>query len=81
MFPLANLVATGQVKLGDFIRIDMDGRGKMTFVKEAEGALVPVLLEKYGPEVTQSAIAMKAGKGTAGSRGRELGTAPLLDRK
>ncbi len=26
VFPLANLVATGQVKLGDFIRIDIDGR-------------------------------------------------------
>ena len=52
VFPLANLVATGQVKLGDFIRIDIDTNGKMTFVKEAEGALVPVLLERYGPEAT-----------------------------
>jgi len=50
VFPLANLVATGQVKLGDLIRIDLDANGQMTFVKEAEGALVPVLLEKYGPE-------------------------------
>src|SRR3974390_421987 len=41
VFPLANLVATGQIKLGDFIRIDMDTTGQMTFVKEAEGALVP----------------------------------------
>src|SRR3954470_10775026 len=47
VFPLANLVATSQVKLGDFIRIDR-ANGKMTFTKEAEGALVPVLLEKYG---------------------------------
>ncbi len=47
VFPLANLVATGQVKLGDFIRIDVDAAGKLTFVKEAEGALVPVLLERY----------------------------------
>src|SRR5579884_2077130 len=47
VFPLANLVATGQVKLGDFIRIDMNAAGSMVFVKEAEGALVPVLLEKY----------------------------------
>ncbi len=81
VFPLANLVATGQVKLGDYIRIDLDGQGKMTFVKEAEGALVPVLLERYGPEVTQAAAAMKAGKGASSSRGCELGTAPLLDRK
>ena len=50
VFPLANLVATGQVKLGDFIRIDIEPDGRMKFVKEAEGALVPVLLEKYGPE-------------------------------
>ncbi len=81
VFPLANLVATGQVKLGDYIRIDLDAQGNMTFVKEAEGALVPVLLERYGPEVTQTAAAMKAGKGASGSRGRELGTASLLDRK
>ena len=47
VFPLANLVATGQVKLGDFIRIDMKD-SRMTFIKEAEGALVPVLLERYG---------------------------------
>ena len=81
VFPLANLVATGQVKLGDYIRIDLDGQGKMTFVKEAEGALVPVLLERYGPEATQAAAAAsKAGKAT-GTRVRELGTAPLLDRK
>ncbi len=48
VFPLANLVATGQVKLGDFIRVDLLGENKLTFVKEAEGAMVPVLLERYG---------------------------------
>ncbi|MGB8889451.1 MAG: AAA family ATPase [Candidatus Korobacteraceae bacterium] len=82
VFPLANLVATGQVKLGDFIRIDMNGAGKLTFVKEAEGALVPVLLERYGPEA--SAHVAAAGKGSkiaASGRGREVGTAPSLDRK
>ena len=77
VFPLANLVATGQVKLGDFIRIDIDGQGKMTFTKEAEGALVPVLLEKYGPEFTNAAAA-KAGRG-AGAR-REAGAPSLLDK-
>ena len=50
VFPLADLVATRQVKLGDFIRIDRDSSSRMTFVKEAEGALVPVLLERYGLE-------------------------------
>jgi hypothetical protein len=78
VFPLANLVATGQIKLGDFIRIDMDPAGKMTFVKEAEGALVPVLLEKYGPEfVTQNNVA-KAGRPV--SR-REAASGSLLDHK
>lgn len=78
VFPLANLVATGQVKLGDFVRIDMDMAGKMTFIKEAEGALVPVLLEKYGPEfVSQSAVA-RAGKSVGR---REAAGGSLLDHK
>ena len=77
VFPLANLVATGQVKLGDFIRIDIGGDGNMTFTKEAEGALVPVLLEKYGPEFTTAAAA-KASRG-AGSR-REANASNLLDK-
>ena len=65
VFPLANLVATGQIKLGDFVRIDMEADGRMKFVKEAEGALVPVLLEKYGPEfaVPAAAKATRAGSG------------------
>jgi len=76
VFPLANLVATGQVKLGDFIRIDIGSNGNLTFVKEAEGALVPVLLERYGPEATaQAAAATKSGRSAVASRGRELGTA------
>ncbi len=48
VFPLANLVATGQVRLGDFVRVDLTPEGKLTFIKEAEGAMVPVLLERYG---------------------------------
>jgi ATP-dependent Clp protease ATP-binding subunit ClpA len=48
--PLADLVATNQVKLGDFIRIDRNSTGEMTFTRKAEGALVPILLERYGPQ-------------------------------
>src|SRR6201987_2165070 len=59
VFPLANLVATGQVKLGDFVRIDIAGESRLTFVKEAEGAMVPVLLERYeatgGPPAAERA--------------------------
>jgi ATP-dependent Clp protease ATP-binding subunit ClpA len=48
VFPMANLVATGQIRLGDFVRVDLNGEGRMTFVKEAEGAMVPMLMERYG---------------------------------
>src|SRR6266702_2733235 len=41
VYPLANLLATEQVRLGDLIKIDWDGEHKqMTFVRESEGALV-----------------------------------------
>ncbi len=79
VFPLANLVATGQIKLGDFIRIDMDAANKIVFVKEAEGALVPVLLEKYGAEYAAQTASTKAGRSAAGRR--EMGAASLLDNK
>ncbi|MFB3813033.1 MAG: AAA family ATPase [Terriglobales bacterium] len=78
VFPLANLVATGQVKLGDFVRIDMNQEGRMVFVKEAEGALVPVLLEKYGSEF--GAQSQTARARTAANR-RDASAAPLLDHK
>jgi ATP-dependent Clp protease ATP-binding subunit ClpA len=78
VFPLANLVATGQVKLGDFVRIDLNSAGHMVFVKEAEGALVPVLLEKYGNELGTQTHTARAR--SAASR-RDVGAAPLLDHK
>ncbi len=78
VFPLANLVATGQIKLGDFVRIDMNNDGRMVFVKEAEGALVPVLLEKYGNEFSAQPQTVRAR--TAAGR-RDLGAASPLDHK
>jgi ATP-dependent Clp protease ATP-binding subunit ClpA len=78
VFPLANLVATAQVRLGDFIRIDLNAEGTMTFVKEAEGALVPVLLEKYGPEFTAQSAARV---GRAARRDAAVSGGPLLDHK
>lgn len=62
VFPLANLVATGQLKLGDFVRIDRKPDGRVEFIKEAEGALVPVLLEKYGAELAAGAGASGGGR-------------------
>ena len=81
VFPLANLVATGQIKLGDFIRIDMK-EGQLTFTKEAEGALVPVLLEKYGDLAGTTPAAARAARGGI-AKHREFGgiAPPLLDHK
>src|ERR1700687_2816188 len=43
VYPLASLLATEQVSLGDVISIDWDGtEACLKFSKEAEGALVPV---------------------------------------
>ena len=41
VYPLANLLATQQVRMGDLVRVDWDGEHKeLTFVREREGALV-----------------------------------------
>jgi ATP-dependent Clp protease ATP-binding subunit ClpB len=41
VYPLANLLATQQVKMGDLVRVDWDGVHKeLTFVREQEAALV-----------------------------------------
>jgi ATP-dependent Clp protease ATP-binding subunit ClpB len=78
VFPLANLVATGQVKLGDFIRVDLDAEGRITFVKEAEGAMVPMLMERYGAAAGTPALAARAARPMAR---REFGATPASDTK
>ncbi|MDP9147612.1 MAG: AAA family ATPase, partial [Acidobacteriota bacterium] len=41
VYPLANLLATEQVRLGDLVRIDWDGEHNLlTFVRDGEGALI-----------------------------------------
>ncbi len=79
VFPLANLVATGQVKLGDFVRIDMTPEGKLTFIKEAEGAMVPMLLERYGAAAAAPPLAARTARGV--SNRREFGATGTLDGK
>jgi ATP-dependent Clp protease ATP-binding subunit ClpB len=78
VFPLANLVATGQVKLGDFIRVDMNGEGSLTFVKEAENAMVPMLMERYGAAAGPTPLAARAAR-TVGRR--EFGASPNAESK
>jgi ATP-dependent Clp protease ATP-binding subunit ClpB len=78
VFQLANLVATSQVKLGDFIRIDLNAEGRLTFVKEAENAMVPMLLERYGAATGAPPMARTAR--TIAAR-REFGATGTLDSK
>src|SRR5437764_1161493 len=75
VFPLANLVATGQVKLGDFVRVDMASENNMIFVKEAENAMAPMLLERYGAAVNQTSA--KVARTAAGNR-RDFGASPSV---
>jgi ATP-dependent Clp protease ATP-binding subunit ClpB len=78
VFQLANLVATSQVKLGDFIRIDLSPEGRLTFVKEAENAMVPMLVERYGT-ATGPAMAVRAARTAAGRR--DFGATGTVDTK
>ena len=77
VFQLANLVATGQIKLGDFIRIDMSPEGKLMFIKEAENAMVPMLLERQG--AAAGALPMARPARTVARR--EFGATGTLDSK
>jgi ATP-dependent Clp protease ATP-binding subunit ClpB len=77
VFQLANLVATGQIKLGDFIRIDLSAEGNLVFIKEAENAMVPMLLERHG--AAAGALPMSRPARTVARR--EFGATGTLDPK
>jgi len=56
VYPLASLLATEQVMLGDVLSIDWDGTSSgLSFVKEAEGALLPI--DSPAPETMAAAAA------------------------
>jgi len=58
VYPLANLLATEQVKLGDMLCIDWDeGEGRLIFQKEGEGAVVPAPVSQPQPAGAQAARA------------------------
>jgi ATP-dependent Clp protease ATP-binding subunit ClpA len=60
VYPLANLLATEQVHLGDLVKIDWDGEhGLLTFVREGEGALV----NNPPPQIGQTAAAAEVRDG------------------
>jgi hypothetical protein len=60
VYPLANLLATEQVHLGDLVCIDWDRQHKeLTFAREGEGALVSPAV----PQIGQLAAAAEAKDG------------------
>jgi len=68
------------VKLGDFVRVDLLGESKLTFVKEAEGAMVPVLLERYGAAAAMPAVASARAVRPVAQR-KEFGAGSLNENK
>ena len=68
VYPIANLLATDQVTIGDVLSIDWDGSSDhLSFHKEAEGALLPVASPEPG---------LLADAAAAISDGRTISTSP-----
>jgi ATP-dependent Clp protease ATP-binding subunit ClpB len=64
VFPLANLLASGQIGLGDLVIVDYDSCGnRLTFAKEEQGALVGSTM---GPAPVQAPYAPAVGAGADG---------------
>jgi ATP-dependent Clp protease ATP-binding subunit ClpB len=83
VYPLANLLATEQVHVGDLVRIDWDGLAKtLSFIRESEGALI----ETPSPMASRAAAMAEARDGkaleapaeaAAASAGPPAGTLPV----
>jgi len=70
--PLANLLATDQVRYGDFLCVDWDdSMGRLTFLREAEGVAIPILARRRKPQIA------RAVQGT----GAEIGVSSPLEPK
>ena len=60
--PMSNLIATDQVRGGDWIKVDFDdSRGCMTFVKEAEGLPVHAMADLIDHSIAIPALALSSG--------------------
>ena len=71
VFPLASLVATGQVKFGDFVQVDLSTEGRLTFIKEAEGV-------NPKPELDQDVANVKSVAARASSSGTSIFSYPRM---
>ncbi len=75
VYPLANLLATEQVHVGDLVRIDWDGVAKgLSFVRESEGALI----ETPSPLASRAAAMAEARDGKALEAPAEAAAADAL---
>jgi len=55
VYPLSNLVATGQIGLGDLVHVDVDGiRNRLIFSKSSGGALIHEMAEKSSTDEVSS---------------------------
>ena len=60
--PMSNLIATGQVRGGDWIKVDFDHDGKkLSFTKEAEGLPLHAMAELSENSATTPALALAGG--------------------
>ena len=60
--PMSNLIATDQVRGGDWVKVDFDsGRRCMTFTKEAEGLPVAAMADLMEQPMSAPSFAMAAG--------------------
>ena len=73
VYPLANLLATEQVRFGDMLVVDWDGKSmELSFHKEGEGAVVPV----------QTKLARGAAQGARATGGKVVeAPAPVVVRE
>lgn len=67
--PMSNLIATEQVRAGDWIRVDFDPEAqRMTFTKEAEGMPAYAMAELIEAPVSLSAAAQASGAAAEAGR-------------
>ena len=75
VFPISNLLATGQIQLGDLITVDFDALlGKLIFAKENQGALVCTEASEPAEETTLVPVSVqtaRASRALARRSGRE----------
>jgi len=63
VYPLSNLVATGQIGLGDLVHVDVDGvRNRLVFSKSSGGALIHEMTDK-DPHRDDSSESLSGGVG------------------